>query len=281
MAIQQALPPNHRPPSSLVVAEQRVSLHKEQLAVGGVRQPRRRLGHVAAGVQAQQLVQPRLDGVAGRVPACGRAREQRVTSALAPCLCSASASSAGDHAYAPAVPVTAGPFPPHSPFPPLPSAHRMGSPRCTSRKVRPLVPLAMGAAVPSAPPAALLPALLSPALILAPCSRSCWISFSDKLRPARQEKATSGTQAGLQVSKCAPLLHGSDANRILYRNSTSSPCCIQALILPPTHPMPPLPRGPPARHVHASALARAHDRHLLLRSPVPSYPLTVEHRNTR
>jgi hypothetical protein len=57
----------------LVEAEQRVSLHAVQLAAVWVRQLGWRLGQVRGGVQAQQVVQPRLDGVAAGIPVWARA----------------------------------------------------------------------------------------------------------------------------------------------------------------------------------------------------------------
>ena len=57
--------PIQRP--SPVEREERVALDVEEVARLGVRQLRGRLGQVRRGVEAQHAVQPRLDGVAGRV----------------------------------------------------------------------------------------------------------------------------------------------------------------------------------------------------------------------
>jgi hypothetical protein len=54
----------------LVEGEQRVTLHVVQLALVGVRQPRRRRRQRLGGVQAEQVVQPPLHLVAGGIPGC-------------------------------------------------------------------------------------------------------------------------------------------------------------------------------------------------------------------
>ena len=55
-----------------MIAEQRVPVDVKQVALIGVRQPRGDPRHVLRGVQAQQLVQPRLHVVTWRVPDMNR-----------------------------------------------------------------------------------------------------------------------------------------------------------------------------------------------------------------
>jgi len=55
--------------TSLVVGEQGVSLDVVQLALVGVGQPGRGRRQLLSSIQAQHLVQPRLDGISTRIPA--------------------------------------------------------------------------------------------------------------------------------------------------------------------------------------------------------------------